>query len=90
MAKKEKAVKAEESAIESEAPQAAKMDVVHLSYHGDNHHILDGVHAIAKGLNTIPKAVWEKCKNAPSILHLIKSGHLVDHSAAQEEEKSAE
>lgn len=83
MAKKD-VKKSEELAPES-APVAevsvAKEPLVQLHYSGDNHHILDHVHAIRQGINHVPAAVWAKVKEAPAIVKLIADGKLKEKAA---------
>lgn len=70
------------------AESAAKQqDLVQVEYKKENNHILaGGVHALAKGLNHVPKAIWEESKKHPSVAKLIADGHAVvvgDQSAAE-------
>lgn len=55
-----------------------KVDVVHVHYKKQNTHVLHHVHAVAQGLNTLPKEVWEEAKKHPTTQALIKSGDLVE------------
>ena len=65
-----------------EAVSASKQAVVQVEYKKENNHILGiGAHAIAKGVNTLSKAVWEEAQKHPSVKKLIADGHLVDLSS---------
>lgn len=68
-----------------------QQDLIAVQYHKDNHHILGiGAHALRKGVNHLPKAVWEEAKQHPSVQHLIKSGHISEPSEEVVSEPQAE
>lgn len=58
--------------------------LVQVEYRLKNHHMLNQVHAVGPGINHVDSAVWEAAKKHPATMHLIKEGHLIDLSGAQE------
>lgn len=82
-------VKPQPEAQKPEKVEAKAVKLVQLHYKGDNQHVLDGVHAIAPGLNSIPDHVWEKVKDHPHTKHLIEKGHLKHLDAAAPAKEAA-
>lgn len=77
---------------ESPAPKAVEaksQKLVQVEYLKENHHILDGVHAVRKGINHLPAHVWEKAKSHPSIQKLMDDGHLIDLDEEKLEEDAS-
>lgn len=61
--------------------------LVQLSYGADNHHWLNHVHSISRGLNHVPADVWEKAKEHPTTRALLGKGTIVElgHDEAKPE-----
>ncbi len=74
-----------------EAVAAKKQDVVQVEYKKENNHILGiGAHALAKGINTLPKQVWDDAKKHPSVQKLIADGHLIEAGVKAKFEEAAD
>lgn len=71
---------ADEKAIEGKA-----QDLVQVEYKLENNHILEGVHALAKGVNHVPAHVWQKFSSHPAIMSMVKAGHIVPPDAVKVE-----
>lgn len=57
--------------------KGVKQELVQVGYHKANHHVLGiGVHALAPGLNHLPKSIWEEAAKHPSIQQMIKDKHI--------------
>jgi hypothetical protein len=69
-----------------------KQDLVQLHYSGENSVILhNGVHAISKGINHLPKDIFEEAQKHPNIAKLVKDGKLkVVGSPAEKAEEPVE
>lgn len=61
--------------------------LVQVEYKKENHHLLDHVYALRKGVNHIPADVWAKAAEHPTTKQLIKDGHLVGPAGAADEEE---
>lgn len=59
-------------------PASADRGTVALEYKKANHHFLDHVYCVVKGVNHVPKWVWEKARKQPAVAQLIKDGSLVE------------
>lgn len=53
--------------------EGVPQDLVKVKFNDDRHHLLDHVWALKKGINHLPKAIWEKAKAHPSIQSMLKS-----------------
>lgn len=86
--RKKKSAEPKQSAEPPKEVEGKKEPLVQIQYNKENHHLLDHVYAIRKGLNHVPRWVWEKTENHPTIVQLIKDGHLkVVQSKKSEEPK---
>lgn len=69
-----------------EKVEGKSQDLVQVEYKKDNHLFIDHVWALRKGVNHLPKEVWEKFKDHPSAVQLSKDGHLVGPKEAPKDE----
>lgn len=80
--KAKSAVKEADSVVEG-----SKQELVKVEYTKDNHHVLQGVHALRKGVNHLPKEIWVEAKKHPSVIKMIEVGHIVADPLADEAEE---
>ena len=72
--------------VEEKTVEGKKQNLISVHYTKDNHHILDGVHALRKGNNSIPKEAFIEHMKHPSTQQLIKDGHIILNEEDFEEE----
>ena len=73
---------------EAKTVSGSKQELVQVEYKKENHHLLPkSVHHLSKGINHLPKSVWEEHKKDPAIAHLLKEGHIVEVETGEAEPK---
>lgn len=72
------------------APVHAKqVELTELSYAGDNHLVMpNGFHMLKKGLNFLPKSVFDEAKKHPHIKKMIEEKKIVEAGASVDAEQA--
>jgi len=53
-----------------------KQELIQVIYERENHHLLNNVFALVRGLNNVPVSVWDKVKDHPEVKHMLTVGDL--------------
>lgn len=67
-------------APEAKTVEGKKAEIVKVTYKLENHHFLDNVWKLVKGVNAVDKATWDKAATNPATIALIKKGDIVVES----------
>jgi hypothetical protein len=68
--------KVPEKKIEEREVKGEPVELVGLHFKKDGCHALDHVHVLVKGVNQVPKHIWEKAKDSPAVKHLLAKDQL--------------